>query len=102
MILFSDQITGLNDTSTLPQGFQGLQYFKIIIPYAFKHSRGIEAATKQIDDALGDMLIGRNTHDLLLEVAGIKFRTYGFNRLRVGYNKDINTIIDTIYFVLFF
>ena len=70
--------------NTLPMEIQGLEYFKILIPYAFRQSKGIEAATKEIDDALADRLIGIDNDDKLIELSGIKFQTIVFNNLRVG------------------
>ena len=76
----------MNDTfNTLPMDIQGLEYYKVIIPYAFREAKGIEAATKDIDDALADRLIGIENDDKLIELSGIKFvGHYDFNNLRVS------------------
>ena len=69
--------------NTLPMEIQGLEYFKILIPYAFRQSKGIEAASKEIDDALAERLTGIQNDNRMIELSGIKFQHYDFNNFRV-------------------
>ena len=78
-----DKLSNLNESSelgsNLPQKLLGLDSFDVIIPYAFRQSNGIEAATKQIEVALADRLTGVDNDDRLIELSGIKFEESDFH-----------------------
>ena len=83
-LFHSGKIDTLNSTSNLPQELFGLDYYKVITPYAFRQAKGLEAATKEIDDALAERLTGIDNGDRLIELSGVKFRHYLHNNHRVS------------------
>ena len=60
----------------MPIELRELNFFKTIVPYAFRHVENINTATEMIDNALANMLIGLENQDHLSQIGGIKFQIY--------------------------
>ena len=81
----------------MPDELQELNFFKTIVPYAFRHVENIKAATEMVDDALANMLIGLDNQGKLAQIGGIKFQNYNDNNKRVCF-----LLIKLLAFHLFF
>lgn len=75
------QLDGIDE---LPNELQALNYFKAIVPYAFKQNESISTTTNVIDELIADLLTGIDNKDKFAQVAGIKFEKYhdGYPRVR--------------------
>ena len=73
----------MEDLKNVPAELHGLNNYKIIVPYAFRHVENINAATEMVDIALSNMLIGLENPDKLAQIGGIMFKNYNDNSKRV-------------------
>ena len=60
----------------MPEELQELNFFKTIVPYAFRYVEDINVATEMVDNVLANMLIGLENKDKLAEIGGVKFQNY--------------------------
>ena len=67
------QLDGIDE---LPNELQALNYFKAIVPYAFKQNESISTTTNVIDELIADLLTGIDNKDKFAQVAGIQFEKY--------------------------
>ena len=63
----------LDPMMVFPYEVQGLEAFKNIVPYAFRHE-SIDILKETIDDALFKMLIGINCEEEIAKLTGLKLR----------------------------
>ena len=61
------------DVDDLPKKIQALEFFKSIVPYAFKQNESISITTKLIDELLAKLLTGIDNKDKISQLAGITF-----------------------------
>ena len=75
--MHTDITRTLNITSDsimeFPYEIQGLQAFRQIVPYAFRHEN-IKIGNEAIDGALFKMLIGINCEEEIAKLTGLKLR----------------------------
>ena len=65
-----------NSLDELPNGLRELNFFKWIVPYAFKQDEDINARSQKIDDVLSNMLTGIENQDTLARLAAVTFQNY--------------------------
>ena len=97
----------MNDISTeqllktqndLPIKLQGLQEFKLIVPYAFRHDHdNFGLATEELDAALTDALRGVTNSNKLAQIAGMKLRHHLDGEPRVFVLTDNDFVAMFIY-----
>ena len=73
------------DVDDLPQKIQALEYFKSIVPYAFKQNESISITTKVIDELLANLLTGIDNKQKISLLAGITFPNPPDGHPRVRY-----------------
>ena len=67
----------------LPFELDALNYFKAIVPFAFKQIQSISSTSTVIDELLADLLTGIDSKDKLAQLAGIRFENYLASNMRV-------------------
>ena len=67
----------------LPFELDALNYFKAIVPFAFKQIQSISSTSTVIDELLADLLTGIDNKDKLAQLAGIRFENYLASNMRV-------------------
>ena len=60
----------------MPEELRELNFFKTIVPYAFRQVEDINVATEMVDNALANMLVGIENKNQLAEIGGIEFKNY--------------------------
>ena len=73
----------LDGVDELPAELTALNYFKYIIPYAFKQNESISTTSNVIDELLSDLLTGIDNKDKFAQIAGVKFESYPDGHERV-------------------
>ena len=74
--IFQGVLYNLEDLNKVPEELQELNFFKTIVPYAFRYVEDINVATEMVDNVLANMLIGLENTDKLAEIGGVKFQNY--------------------------
>ena len=67
----------------MPERILALEFFKSIVPYAFKQNESITVTTKVIDKLLANLITGIDNKNKISYLAGITFTNYPDGHPRV-------------------